>query len=304
MTHVLLGAVALGLLWSLTAMGVFITYRVLTIPDLTTEGSIVLGASVVAISITAGVNPYLATFMAMIAGLSAGIVTGLLHTKLGIPALLSGILNMVALYSINLRVMGSANVTLLRMRTVFTVFIDMGFTRHIATIMKGSIFVALVIVVINWFFRTEIGSSIRATGNNQAMARAQGINTDTALIMGLAIGNGLIGLSGGLIAQFMQFSDINMGIGSIVIALASVIIGEVLIGKNYFLQSLVANVFGAVTYRIIIALVLQAGMPATDLRLFTAITVVIALCLPHIKTKYAETAKRIERSKNVAKGGK
>ena len=293
MVNVLLGAAALGLLWAIMTIGVFITFRVLNIPDLTVEGSIVLGAAAASVAIASGVNPYLATAIAMLAGMASGIVTGLLHTKLQIPALLSGILSMIALYSVNIRVMNnSANISLLRMSTVFTPLIEKGFTRNVAVIIKGSIFVTFVIGVIYWFFSTEIGNAIRATGNNADMAKAQGINTDTAKIMGLAIGNCLVGLSGGLIAQYLGFSDVHMGQGSIVIGLASVIIGEVLFGKSSFARNLVANVFGAVTYRFVIALVLEAGMRATDLKLFTAVTVVLALCLPNIKSKLEARLKR------------
>ena len=285
MVNVLLGAAALGLLWSILTIGVFITFRILSIPDLTVDSSIVLGAATASVAIVAGASPYLATALAMLAGMAAGTLTGLLHTKLHIPALLSGILSMIALYSVNIRVMNNAaNISLLRMRTVFTPFIEMGFTRNMATILKGSIFVILVIAVIYWFFRTELGNAIRATGCNTAMAKAQGINTDTIKIIGLALGNGLVGLSGALIAQYLGFTDIMMGPGSIAIGLASVIIGEVLFGKSHLLRALIAIVLGAVTYRFIIAFVLEAGMRATDLRLFTAVTVAVALYMPHIKS--------------------
>ena len=283
----------MGLLWSVMTVGVFITYRILSIPDLTVDGSIVLGAATASVAIVAGASPYLATVLAMFAGTAAGIVTGLLHTKLRIPALLSGILSMIALYSVNIRVMhNAANISLLRLRTVFTPVIEMGFTRNVATILKGLVFVILVIAVIYWFFRTEIGNAIRATGCNAAMASAQGINTDTVKIIGLALGNGLVGLSGGLIAQYLGFSDIMMGQGSIAIGLASVIIGEVLFGKSSLLRSLIAIVLGAITYRFIIAFVLEAGMRATDLRLFTAVTVALALCMPHIKSNLEARQKR------------
>jgi len=285
MVNVLLGAAALGLLWSILTIGVFITFRILSIPDLTVDSSIVLGAATASVAIVAGASPYLATALAMLAGMAAGTLTGLLHTKLHIPALLSGILSMIALYSVNIRVMNNAaNISLLRMRTVFTPFIEMGFTRNMATILKGSVFVILVIAVIYWFFRTELGNAIRATGCNTAMAKAQGINTDTIKIIGLALGNGLVGLSGALIAQYLGFTDIMMGPGSIAIGLASVIIGEVLFGKSHLLRALIAIVLGAVTYRFIIAFVLEAGMRATDLRLFTAVTVAVALYMPHIKS--------------------
>ena len=300
MGNVFLGAAALGLLWSIMTTGVFISFRVLSIPDLTVDGSIVLGAAVAAMHISSGGNPFTALALAMFAGTIAGIVTGLLHTKLHIPALLSGILCMIALYSVNIRVMNFAgNVTLLRMDTVFTPFadflaphIDRNFIRNSAAIMQGFIFAIAVIAVIQWFFSTEIGNAIRATGNNIPMAKAQGVNTDTAIILGLAISNGLVGLSGGLIAQYFGFADVQMGQGSIVIGLASVIIGEGLFGTKSFLRTLIAIVLGAVTYRFIIALVLEAGMRATDLNLFTAATVALALYLPYVKGKADATLKR------------
>ena len=305
LVNVLLGACALGLLWAITTIGVFITYRVLDIPDLTTEGSIVLGAATASVAIAAGMSPYLATALAMLAGTGAGIITGLLHTKLRIPALLSGILTMIALYSVNIRVMNnSANISLLRMDTVFTPFIEMGHARNIAVILTGLIFVAAVIALIFWFFCTEIGSAVRATGNNASMAKAQGINTDKSKMQGLAISNGLIGLSGGLIAQYLGFSDVQMGQGSIVIGLASLIIGEVLFGKTSFFRTLIAIVFGAITYRFIIALVLEAGMRATDLRLFTALTVALALYLPNIKSRLLSRIKRKGEGVSDAGSGK
>jgi len=298
--NVFLGAAALGLLWSIMTIGVFISFRILTIPDLTVEGSIVLGAATASVGIVSGVNPYLATAMAMFAGAASGTVTGLMHTKLHIPALLSGILSMIALYSVNIRIMNSANISLLRMDTVFTPFVEMGLSRNVAVIMQGLLFIFAVIVVINWFFRTEIGNAVRATGNNTEMAKAQGINTDTTKIMGLAIGNGLVGLSGGLIAQYLGFSDVQMGQGAIVIGLASLIIGEVLFGKNSIHRTLFSIVGGAITYRVIIALVLEAGMRATDLKLFTAITVAVALYLPYIKNEMEVRRKRRRESASNA----
>jgi len=283
---VIIGAVALGLLWALMTTGVYISFRVLTIPDLTVEGSIVLGAATASVAIAAGIHPLVATMMAMFAGTLAGLCTGLLHTKLHIPPLLSGILSMIALYSVNIRVMGfSANISLLRVDTVFTPVINMGFDRNPATIIVGLFFVVSVVLLIYWFFNTEIGNALRATGNNETMAKAQGINTGTTKLLGLALANTLVGLSGGLMAQYFGFSDVQMGQGAIVIGLASLFIGEVLFAKHHFMRTLVALVLGAITYRVVIALVLAAGMRATDLNLFTAITVAIALFLPHIKNK-------------------
>jgi len=291
MTNILLGAIAFGLLWAIMTIGVFITYRILDIADLSVEGSIVLGASVAAIIIQQDKDPFVASILALLAGASAGIITGILHTKLKIPALLSGILCMIALYSINIRVMGgSANIPLLRKQTVFTPLMDMGLSRNVSTIIVGLIVGILVIGFMRWFFSTELGYAVRATGNNIRMAKAQGINTDNAKILGLAISNGLVGLSGALIAQFLSFSDVQMGVGAIVIGLASLIIGEVLFGGTSLIIKFVSLVLGAIIYRAIIALVLAAGMPPTDLKLFTAITVAVALYIPHVKE--AMTAKR------------
>ena len=280
MFAILQGSVSLGLLWAVMTIGVFITYRILDYADLTVEGSITTGASVAATLIAGGSNPYAATFLAMFAGMAAGLVTGLLHTKLKIPALLAGILSMSALYSVNIRIMGRANVSLLRTDTVYTPFINLGLGTRNAVIIFGLICVVILILLLYWFFGTEIGCAIRATGNNPNMIRAQGVNTDSTKILGLVISNGLVALAGALIAQYQSFSDVGMGIGAIVIGLASVIIGEVLFGTRNFMNTLISLVLGAIAYRVIIALVLEMGMQPTDLRLFTSLTVMIALSLP------------------------
>lgn len=280
MLQIFLGAISLGLLWAIVTIGVYITYRILDIADLTVEGSIVMGAAIAASAITRGINPYAAVAMAFVGGLLAGLITGLLHTKLKIPPLLSGILTMIALYSINLRIMGKANISLLRMYTAYSTFENLGINHNGSVIIVGIIFVGCIIGILYWFFGTEIGCAIRATGDNPQMVRAQGINTNTTIILGLMISNGLVAIAGALIAQSQSFADVQMGIGSIVIGLASVIIGEVLFGKRNFFSRLISLVLGAITYRIIIALVLKLGMPANDLKLFTAITVAIALALP------------------------
>jgi putative ABC transport system permease protein len=284
MLQVILGAVSLGLLWAVMTIGVYITYRILDIADLTVEGSIAMGAAIAAKAMTSGINPYAATVLALLGGMVAGLVTGLLHTKLRIPALLSGILTMIALYSINLRILGKANLSLLRMETVYAGFEDLGLSRNTAVIALGTLFILALVAILYWFFGTEIGCAIRATGNNPNMVRAQGINTNTMKIFGLVISNGLVAVSGALIAQSQTFADVQMGTGSIVIGLASVIIGEVLFGRNHFMGRLFSLVLGAITYRIIIALVLEMGMPSSDLKLFTAITVAVALALPVIRS--------------------
>jgi len=280
MLQILTGAISLGLLWAIMTIGVYLTYRILDIADLSVEGSIAMGAAIAANMIYGGASPFTASFTALFGGMAAGLATGLLHTKLKIPALLSGILTMIALYSVNLRIMGKANLSLLRLDTVYTPFENMGLSHMHAVMVFGLICVMSVVGILYWFFGTEIGCAIRATGNNSQMARAQGINTNNMIILGLIISNGLVAFSGSLIAQSQSFADVQMGMGSIVIGLASVIIGEVLFGKRNFFNRLVSLVMGAVTYRIIIALVLKMGMPANDLKLFTAITVAVALSLP------------------------
>lgn len=284
MLNIILGAISLGLLWAVMTIGVYITYRILDIADLTVEGSIAMGAAIAAKAVSMGINPFAATALALIGGLAAGLVTGLLHTKLKIPALLSGILTMIALYSVNLHIMGKANISLLRMDTVYTPFTKIGLSNTNAVIVLGFICVSAVVGILYWFFGTEIGSAIRATGVNPHMVRAQGINTNAMKIIGLVISNGLVAVSGAMIAQSQNFADVQMGTGSIVIGLASVIIGEVLFGRRSFFSRLLSLVLGAITYRIIIAFVLKLGMPANDLKLFTAITVAVALALPMFKT--------------------
>ena len=297
MLQIILGAISLGLLWAIMTIGVYITYRILDIADLSVEGSIAMGAAIAASSICSGGNPFIASCLALLGGMAAGLVTGLLHTKLKIPALLSGILTMIALYSVNLRILGKANLSLLRMDTVYTGFEDLGLNHTNAVILFGLICVMGVVGVLYWFFGTEVGCGIRATGNNSQMARAQGINTNNMIILGLVISNGLVAFCGALIAQSQSFADVQMGIGSIVIGLASVIIGEVLFGKRNFFNRLISLVLGAITYRVIIALVLKMGMPANDLKMFTAITVAIALSLPVFRS-YLQPLKKSMKGEN------
>lgn len=289
MEYVLLNALSLGLIWSIMTMGVYITYRVLDVADLSVEGTITLGAAVCARLMDLGLNPYLSLLLCLVAGALAGLVTGLLHTKLRIPALLSGILTMIALYSVNLKIMGVANLPLLRIPTVFSMVGGLlGLSKALATILLSGVLALGLAFALYWFFGTQIGSAIRATGNNPHMVRAQGVNTDTTLILGLMLSNALVAFSGGLIAQDQGFADVQMGIGAIVIGLASLIIGEVVLGQRHFMARLISLIIGAILYRLIIAMVLRMGMPADDLKLFTAITVALALSLPRLQTLWAK----------------
>ena len=282
-----LSALSQGLLWSILAIGVYITYRILDFADLTTEGSFPLGAAVGAKMILTGINPVAATFAAMAFGLVAGLVTGILNTKLKIPGLLSGILVMTGLYSVNLMIMGKANLPLLKRPTMISFFTDKGFTNMQSAMTLGIIAVVIVILLLWWLFSTEFGFALRATGDNHKMIRALGVNTDSMIILGLMISNALIALAGGLIAQYNGYADIGMGTGTIVIGLASVIIGEVLFGRTSVVRSLCAVVLGSVLYRIIIAFVLEHGLQPTNLKLLSSCVLAVCLSLPVFKEKYA-----------------
>jgi len=285
MIDLLLPTISQGLLWSILALGVYITYRVLDIADLTVEGSFPLGAAVAASLLVKGFNPWVAILVAAIAGGISGIVTGLLHTKLKIPALLAGILTMIALYSVNLRIMGKANLSLLGTATIFNLIKDLGLSNTNAVLLVGVLSTFIFGAIMYWFFGTEIGSAIRATGFNPQMIRAQGVDTNVTIILGLLTSNALVAVSGALVGQSNGFADVGMGIGTIVIGLASVIIGEVLFGTRSFKNSLISVILGSITYRIVIAVVLQMGMPPNDLKLFTAVLVALALALPLFKSK-------------------
>ena len=284
MLDLAISTVAQGLMWSILALGVFLSFRVLDVPDMTCEGSFPLGGAIAATMIAAGGSPWLSLLAGAAGGIIAGSVSGVLYTKLKIPAILAGILSMIALYSINLHIMGKANISLLRTDTVFTLTGEaLSLGNGAAAFVLPAVIVLLIGLVIYWFFGTELGMCIRATGYNVAMMRSQGVNTDSMIILGLSISNALIGLCGALVAQNNGFADVGMGIGTIVIGLASVIIGEVILGVNSFKESLIAVIVGSVIYRIVIATVLFMGMPPNDLKLFTAVLVMIALALPMIK---------------------
>lgn len=286
MIDLLIPTVAQGLLWALLALGVYITFRVLDIADLTVEGSFPLGAATAAALMAGGYGITISMVGACVTGMLAGVVTGLLHTKMKIPALLAGILTMIALYSVNLRVMGKANLSLLGVDTLFKIARDaMGLNSAQTTFIVGLAVCLIVGTFMYWFFGTEIGAAIRATGFNQQMIRAQGVDTNVTIILGLLISNALVALSGALVAQSNGFADVGMGTGTIVIGLASVIIGEVLFGTRSFKNCLISVVLGSIVYRIVIAAVLAMGMPPNDLKLFTSVLVALALSMPLLKSK-------------------
>lgn len=287
------GAVSQGVLWGIMCLGLYITYKVLDFADLTVDGSFALGGAVNAALIVLDCNPLVALFISFIAGGISGIVTGLLNTKLKIPGILAGILTMIALYSINIRIMGRANISLLGETTLMTQISSLINTSTTTTsFIIGTIFSVIIIFAMYWFFGTEIGSAIRATGNNEKMVRAQGVNTDNMKILGLMLGNALVSLSGGLVAQSQGYGDVQMGTGTIVIGLASIIIGEVIFGKRFsFWYILMSVVMGSIIYRVIIAIVLQLGLTSSDLKLFTAVTVALALSIPVMKSNFANKKK-------------
>jgi putative ABC transport system permease protein len=287
MSNLAVSTVAQGLLWAVMALGVYVTFRVLDLADLTCEGSFPLGAATAATLMATGHSVSTAILAAAVAGMLAGAVTGFLTTKMKIPALLAGILTMIALYSVNLRIMGKANLSLLGVDTVFTFTQKaMGLNNAQTTFAVGLTATLVIGVGMYWFFGTEIGAAIRATGFNQQMIRAQGVNTDMTIILGLIISNALIAISGALVGQNNGFADVGMGVGTIVIGLASVIIGEVLFGTRSFKNCMISVVLGSVVYRIVIAVVLQMGMPPNDLKLFTSVLVAVALSMPLIKAKF------------------
>ncbi len=286
------GAAAQGLIWGIMAIGVYITYRILDVADLTVDGSLATGGAACVMLIRAGLDPWLALLCAVLAGMLAGLITGLFHTRCGIPAILAGILTQLSLYSINLRIMGGkANqaVSIDKYPLLLTQRYVRDFTPP-AALLKNPlplllVFTAVLIALLYWFFGTEKGSSIRATGANPHMARAQGINTNSNIVLGLMLSNGLVALSGALLAQYQGSSDINMGRGAIVIGLAAVIIGEVVFGKifiNFGLRLLAVSI-GAIIYYIVLQLVLQLGLDTNDLKLITALIVALFLAIPYWK---------------------
>lgn len=294
------GAVSQGLVWGIMALGVYVTYRILDVADLTVDGSLATGGAVCVMLIRAGVNPWVAILAALVAGGVAGLVTALLHTKCGIPAILAGILTQLALYSVNLRIMGGKSNQPVSVDK-YNLIVSQRYVRELKLtnpMIPILIILAAIIGILYWFFGTEKGCSIRATGANKTMARAQGINPDNDIILGLVISNALVALSGALIAQYQGSVDVNMGRGAIVIGLAAVIIGEVVFKKikHNFAGTLAFVTFGAVIYYIVIQITLLLGLNTNDLKLITAIIVGLFLALPYWKGRISE-----RRSRKVVK---
>ncbi|PJJ28004.1 ABC transporter permease [Lacrimispora celerecrescens] len=283
-------AVVQGVLLGIMVLGVYITYKLLDIADLTVDGSFAMGGCVCAVMIlNFNVDPWIALGIAAVAGMAAGAVTGLLHTVFEIPAILAGILTQIGLWSINLRIMGGkSNVPLLKTDTIMSKFIAVtGVSKQAAAMIIGIGLAIIMIFFLYWFFGTEIGSAMRATGNNQAMIRAQGVNTNWTKLLALTISNGLVGLSGGLVCQSQKYADIGMGTGAIVIGLAAIVIGDVLMGKlRSFASKLISAVVGSVIYFVIRAMVLRMGMDANDMKLLSAAIVAVALCVPVMVNKW------------------
>jgi len=282
------GPIELGLLYALMALGVYITFRILDFPDLTVDGSFTMGGAIAAVLITNGTNPWLATLVAIAGGMAAGVCTGLLHTKGKINGLLSGIIMMIALYSINMRIMGKPNISLSQEENVFG---------SIDPIYVMLVIVIIVKLLLDAFFRTDLGLALRATGDNKRMIRSFGANTDTTTILGLSISNGLVAFSGAVVAQQSSFADMSSGIGMIVIGLASVIIGEAILGKGSVFRTTLAVVCGSIIYRIVVATAYEIPwLEASDLKLITAVIVIVALVLPTVQRSMKQRSQAKKRS--------
>ena len=280
------GAVELGLVYAFVAIGVYLAFRVLDFPDLTVDGSFPLGAAVTAVLIIAGVNPWLAAFVAMLAGAAAGLVTAMLNVRFRILNLLASILTMIALFSVNLRVMGKPNVALINAETMLSPFFGHGLRDFYVRPLFVGVLVAVAVVLVWRFLESDAGLSMRATGANARMARAQGVDTNRQIYAGIALSNALVALGGGLFAQTNGFADVTSGVGTIVVGLAAVIIGETLFGARGILMALIGCVLGSILYRIAIQLALSSdvlGLQASDLNFVTALLVTVALVLPRLR---------------------
>lgn len=296
---IIVGSLEQGFIYAIMALGVYLAFRILDYPDLTVDGSFPLGAAVSALLIVKGANPFFAILCAVIAGGLAGMITGLLHTKGKINGLLAGILTMTALYSINLKVMGTSNLSLIRQDTIFTPlktlkkYLTETFNQGlivdwvVPVVYTAVLLFSVVLIkkIIDWFLKTDLGLAIRATGDNPEMIRSFGVSTNKSIMIGLILSNALVGLAGGIMAQYQGYADVQMGIGMIVVGLASVIIGEVIFGTKSLSRTTLAVIGGAVIYRLVIALSLNVGLSPTDLKLITAVLVIIALTFPNLSLK-------------------
>lgn len=284
------GAAAQGLIWGITAIGIYITYRILDIADLTVDGSLCTGGAVCIMMMLSGHNVFVSMFAATLAGMLTGLLTGIFHTFMGIPAILSGILTQLSLYSINLKIMGKANqaINVDKYDLLVSLRYIKGTAFYKNTIFIVAIAIVLVVLILYWFFGTELGCALRATGCNGNMARAQGINTNFSKVLGLMISNGLVGLSGALLSQYQGFADINMGRGAIVIGLAAVIIGEAVFGRIFhnFGFKLIGVAFGSILYYLVLQVVIWLGVDTDLLKLLSAVVVAIFLAVPYWKGKY------------------
>lgn len=275
-----------GLLWGILALGLFLTFRILNFPDMTVEGTFPFGAAICISALVHGVNPIIATILSFLGGMLTGLITGLLYTKGKIPVLLAGILTMTGIYSVNLRILGKANVGLLNKATLLNEKFLQRLPDNFPTIVVGLLFAIFIILLLALFLNTDLGQAFIATGDNEKMAQSLGINTDNMKILGLMLSNGLIGLAGGLLGQNGGYADVNMGIGTMVIGLAAIIIGEVVYGNLSLTARLIAVVIGSIIYRLILLLVLQLGFSTNDFKLISAIILAICMMMPLFEKKF------------------
>lgn len=298
MLDIILSGISQGLLWSIMAIGVFITFRILDIADLSAEGAFPMGAAVCALCIVNDINPIVATIAGMLGGMLAGLVSGFLHTKMKIPALLTGIITLTGLYSINLLVLGRSNVSFALKNTLVTMVTRLGLNKLSAVLLIGIVCVGLVILILYLFLNTQLGLALRATGDNEAMGQANSIKVDRMKMLGYMIGNGLIALSGALLAQNNGYADLNMGVGTIVIGLASIILAEVMIKYSPLGKRLWSIVLGSVLYRMIIVFILTTDIDAQMIKLVSAILLALILYVPELRAKLG-----VKASKTLTKEG-